>query len=71
MARACCPMKIDASTDDAAPETGVINYPVSIYCVAVGQCSRASLGEPSNNYTVIECDELYDDTNRHSPREES
>lgn len=44
MGRAYCPTRTDASVDDDARAMEAINYPISICCVAVDRCSRASLG---------------------------
>lgn len=39
-------MRIDALMDDDVREMAMINYPVSIYYVAVDRCNRASLAGP-------------------------
>jgi hypothetical protein len=39
-------MSIDAVMDDDAREMVMINYPISIYYVAVDRCIRASLAIP-------------------------
>lgn len=46
----CCPMKIDASKDDAFRVMVLTNCPVSIYCVADGQFVPTSLVIPEIRY---------------------
>lgn len=46
MARAYYPTRTGAAEGDASPVMAAINYPVSIYCAVVDQCSPTFLEEP-------------------------